>query len=109
MKALCWHGKKDIRCDTVTDPKIEDPRDAVVKVTSCAICGSDLHLFHKSWRWAPASMAIRRRANCSVVETTNAKKYLADKVSAHPVAGLFGYTHLTGGIHQVRIVVPYQT
>jgi threonine dehydrogenase-like Zn-dependent dehydrogenase len=45
MKALCWHGKKDIRCDTVPDPRIEDPRDAIVKVTSCAICGSDLHLF----------------------------------------------------------------
>ena len=45
MKALCWHGKKDIRCDTVPDPKIEAPRDAIVKVTSCAICGSDLHLY----------------------------------------------------------------
>ena len=45
MKALCWHGKKDIRCDTVPDPAIEDGRDAIVKVTSCAICGSDLHLF----------------------------------------------------------------
>src|SRR5688500_19713651 len=44
MKALCWHGKKDIRCDTVPDPQIEHPRDAIVKVTSCAICGSDLHL-----------------------------------------------------------------
>jgi threonine dehydrogenase-like Zn-dependent dehydrogenase len=46
MKALCWHGKKDIRCDTVPDPQIEDPRDAIVKVTTCAICGSDLHLFN---------------------------------------------------------------
>jgi threonine dehydrogenase-like Zn-dependent dehydrogenase len=46
MKALCWHGKKDIRCDTVPDPQIEHPRDAIVKVTSCAICGSDLHLFN---------------------------------------------------------------
>jgi threonine dehydrogenase-like Zn-dependent dehydrogenase len=46
MKALVWHGKEDIRCDTVTDPEIEEPRDAIVKVTSCAICGSDLHLFH---------------------------------------------------------------
>jgi threonine dehydrogenase-like Zn-dependent dehydrogenase len=45
MKALCWHGKKDIRCDEVPDPQIEHPRDAIVKVTSCAICGSDLHLF----------------------------------------------------------------
>jgi threonine dehydrogenase-like Zn-dependent dehydrogenase len=44
MRALCWHGKEDIRCDTVPDPKIEDPRDAIIKVTSCAICGSDLHL-----------------------------------------------------------------
>src|ERR1700712_5580771 len=46
MKALVWHGKEDIRCDTVSDPEIEHPRDAIVKVTSCAICGSDLHLFH---------------------------------------------------------------
>jgi threonine dehydrogenase-like Zn-dependent dehydrogenase len=46
MKALVWHGKEDIRCDTVSDPRIEEPRDAIIKVTSCAICGSDLHLFH---------------------------------------------------------------
>ena len=46
MKALCWHGKNDIRCDTVPDPTIEHPRDAIIKVTSCAICGSDLHLFN---------------------------------------------------------------
>src|SRR5688500_9111090 len=45
MRALVWHGKEDIRCDTVPDPKIEEPRDAIVKVTSCAICGSDLHLY----------------------------------------------------------------
>jgi len=46
MRALVWHGKEDIRCDTVSDPQIQDARDAIVKVTSCAICGSDLHLFH---------------------------------------------------------------
>jgi threonine dehydrogenase-like Zn-dependent dehydrogenase len=45
MKALCWHGKGDIRYDTVPDPKIEHPRDAIIKVTSCAICGSDLHIY----------------------------------------------------------------
>ena len=45
MRALVWHGKKDIRCDTVPDPTIEDSRDAIIKVTTCAICGSDLHLF----------------------------------------------------------------
>lgn len=45
MKALCWHGKGDIRCEEVPDPTIEDGRDAVIRVTSCAICGSDLHLY----------------------------------------------------------------
>ncbi len=44
MKALCWHGTNDIRCDNVPDPKIEDARDVIIKVTACAICGSDLHL-----------------------------------------------------------------
>jgi threonine dehydrogenase-like Zn-dependent dehydrogenase len=45
MRALVWHAKEDIRCDSIPDPGIEHPRDAIVKVTSCAICGSDLHLF----------------------------------------------------------------
>jgi len=45
MKALTWHGKGDIRCDSVPDPKIEDARDVIIKVTSCAICGSDLHIY----------------------------------------------------------------
>ena len=45
MKALVWHGTADIRCDSGPDPTIEDERDASVKVTSCAICGSDLHLY----------------------------------------------------------------
>ena len=45
MRALCWHGKGDVRCDTVPDPRIEHPRDAIIKVTACAICGSDLHLY----------------------------------------------------------------
>jgi threonine dehydrogenase-like Zn-dependent dehydrogenase len=46
MKALTWHGKHDIRCESVPDPEIEDGRDAIIKVTACAICGSDLHLFN---------------------------------------------------------------
>jgi threonine dehydrogenase-like Zn-dependent dehydrogenase len=135
MKALVWHGKEDIRYDTVTDPEIEHPRDAIVKVTSCAICGSDLHLFHN---FIPAMMpgdimghemmgevvevghAMNgklkkgdrivvpftifcgeceqcQRRNYSVCETTNRNKQLADKVFGHATAGLFGYTHLTGG------------
>jgi threonine dehydrogenase-like Zn-dependent dehydrogenase len=135
MRALVWHGKEDIRCDTVTDPEIEHPRDAIVKVTSCAICGSDLHLFHN---FIPAMMPGDimghemmgdvvevgsgvnghlkrgdrvvvpftiicgecdqcRRGNFSVCERSNRKKHLADKVFGHTTAGLFGYTHLTGG------------
>ncbi len=45
MKALCWHGTSDVRVDTVPDPKIADPGDAIVRITSTAICGSDLHLY----------------------------------------------------------------
>ena len=44
MRALCWHGKGDVRVDTVPDPAIQHPRDAIIKITACAICGSDLHL-----------------------------------------------------------------
>jgi threonine dehydrogenase-like Zn-dependent dehydrogenase len=135
MRALVWHGKEDIRCDTVTDPEIEDSRDAIIKVTSCAICGSDLHLFHnlipamlpgdimghemmgevvevgsgvngklrKGERIVVPFTIICgeceqcRRGNFSVCERTNRKKHIADKVFGHATAGLFGYTHLTGG------------
>jgi threonine dehydrogenase-like Zn-dependent dehydrogenase len=45
MKAVCWHDKSDVRVDTVPDPRIEEPTDAVIRVTSTAICGSDLHLY----------------------------------------------------------------
>lgn len=44
MKALCWHGKGHVQIDNVPDPKIEHPRDAVIRITSTCICGSDLHL-----------------------------------------------------------------
>jgi threonine dehydrogenase-like Zn-dependent dehydrogenase len=46
VKALAWHGKHDIRCESVPDPQIEHPRDAIIKVTACAICGSDLHIYN---------------------------------------------------------------
>ncbi|MCT7952482.1 glutathione-dependent formaldehyde dehydrogenase [Ancylothrix sp. C2] len=46
MKAVCWHGSNDVRVDTVPDPKIINPRDAIVKITSTAICGSDLHIYN---------------------------------------------------------------
>jgi threonine dehydrogenase-like Zn-dependent dehydrogenase len=46
MKALVFHKPKDVRVDTVPDPKIENPRDAILRVTSTAICGSDLHIYN---------------------------------------------------------------
>ncbi|MFL6606727.1 zinc-dependent alcohol dehydrogenase [Pseudomonas alvandae] len=135
MKALRWHGKKDIRCDDhLPDPTIEDPRDAIIKVTSCAICGSDLHLYdgfmpgmkhgdimghefmgevvdvgsaNKKLKIGdrvvvPFTICCGecdqcRRGNFSVCERSNRNKDLADKAFGHTTAGLFGYTHLTGG------------
>ncbi len=45
MKALTFHGKRDVRVDSVPDPRIEQPNDAIIRVTSSGICGSDLHLY----------------------------------------------------------------
>jgi threonine dehydrogenase-like Zn-dependent dehydrogenase len=46
MKAVCWYGKNDVRTEIVPDPQILNPHDAIVKITSTAICGSDLHLYN---------------------------------------------------------------
>ena len=134
MKALCWHGKHDIRYETVPDPQIEDSRDAIIKVTTCAICGSDLHLFNgfvpgmmsgdimghefmgEVVEVGSANKKLKvgdrvvvpftiicgecdqcRRGNFSVCERTNRNKKIGDTVFGHTTAGLFGYTHLTGG------------
>ena len=45
MKALCWYGKNDVRVENVPDPTVLNPRDAIIKITRTAICGSDLHLY----------------------------------------------------------------
>ncbi len=45
MKAVTWHGKRDVRVDTVPDPTIQEPTDAIIRVTSTGLCGSDLHLY----------------------------------------------------------------
>ncbi|MFL4993857.1 MAG: zinc-dependent alcohol dehydrogenase [Microvirga sp.] len=135
MKALVWHGTTDIRCDSVPDPQIEHPRDAIIKVTSCAICGSDLHLYdhfmpgmksgdimgHETMGEVVEVGAESRgklkvgdrvvipftiicgecdqckRGNFSVCERTNRNGHIAAKAFGHTTAGLFGYTHLTGG------------
>jgi threonine dehydrogenase-like Zn-dependent dehydrogenase len=135
MRALRWHGKGDIRCETVPDPQIEHPRDAIIKVTSCAICGSDLHLYNhfipgmkkgdivghefmgevvevgQDSRGAlkvgdrvvvPFTIICGecdqcRRGNFSVCERTNRNAELAATAFGHTTAGLFGYSHLTGG------------
>lgn len=49
MRAVVWHGREDVRVDDVPDPRIEKDTDAVIEVTSTAICGSDLHLYAKLW------------------------------------------------------------
>src|SRR4051812_1030666 len=45
MRAVVWHGKRDVQVDTVPDPVIKEPTDAIIRVTSSGICGSDLHLY----------------------------------------------------------------
>jgi threonine dehydrogenase-like Zn-dependent dehydrogenase len=134
MRALRWHGKHDIRCDTVPDPIIEDGRDAIIRVSSCAICGSDLHLFdglmptmehgdimgHEFMgevvELGKDNTALKigqrvvvpftifcgeceqcRRGNFSVCERSNRNRDKASKVFGHSTAGLFGYSHLSGG------------
>jgi threonine dehydrogenase-like Zn-dependent dehydrogenase len=134
MRALCWHGKKDVRVDHVPDPTIEHPRDAIIKVSSCAICGSDLHLFdgfmpsmksgdilgHEFMGEVmevgadnrrlkvgdrvvvPFTIACGecdqcRRGYFSVCERSNRNKEMANKAFGHSTAGLFGYSHITGG------------
>jgi threonine dehydrogenase-like Zn-dependent dehydrogenase len=46
MRAICWYGKNTVRVEAVADPRILNPRDAIVRITSTAICGSDLHLYN---------------------------------------------------------------
>jgi threonine dehydrogenase-like Zn-dependent dehydrogenase len=134
MRALCWHGAKDVRVDNVPDPKILNPRDAVLKITSTAICGSDLHLYdgyiptmekgdilgHEfmgevvELGSGVTNLKIGDRVvvpfpiacgNCyfceehqhSLCENSNPNAAMAEKMWGHSPAGIFGYSHLTGG------------
>lgn len=82
MKALCWHGKGDVRYDTVPDPEIQDGRDAIVKVTACAICGSDLHLYDGYMPTMQGGDILGHETMGEVVEvgSANSKLKVGDRV-----------------------------
>jgi threonine dehydrogenase-like Zn-dependent dehydrogenase len=134
MQATTWQGKNKVEVQNVPDPRILDNRDAIVRITSSAICGSDLHLLQG---YVPTMMKgdvlghefmgeiveagpdvrnvkVGDRAviafpiacgscwSCqhdlfSVCENTNPNAWLAEKFFGFPTAGVFGYSHLTGG------------
>ncbi len=134
MKAICWYGKHDMRVEEVSDPKILNPRDAIVRVTLTAICGSDLHLYNGfvptmekgdilghefmgeivELGSAVKNLNVGDRVvvpfciSCgacffcqkglfSLCENSNPNAVEAAMLWGHSPAGLFGYSHLTGG------------
>jgi threonine dehydrogenase-like Zn-dependent dehydrogenase len=134
VKANVWYGRGDVRVENVPDPTILNARDAIVKITSTAICGSDLHLYDA---FIPTMMAgdilghefmgevveigpevknlqVGDRVvvpfpiacggcfHCqdemySPCENSNPNAHLAETMFGHAAAGIFGYSHLTGG------------
>jgi threonine dehydrogenase-like Zn-dependent dehydrogenase len=134
MKATCWMGKQKMEVRDVPDPKILNQRDCIVRVTSTAICGSDLHLYNGfnptmepgdilghefmgevvDVGRAVTNLKVGDRVvvpfpiacgNCnackaeafSLCENSNPNAWLAEKMLGHPMCGVFGYSHLTGG------------
>jgi threonine dehydrogenase-like Zn-dependent dehydrogenase len=135
MRALTWHGRHDVRVDTVPDPEIVNPHDAILRVTSTAICGSDLHLYdgyipgmrtgdilghefmgevvetgpestlNKGDRVVvPFPIACGQCFFCkkqqySCCDNTNPPETsdATETMYGYPMAGVFGYSHLTGG------------
>jgi threonine dehydrogenase-like Zn-dependent dehydrogenase len=134
MKATCWYGKKDVQVVDVPNPKILNQRDAIVKISSTAICGSDLHLYNgfiptmekgdilghefmgevvevgrevKKLRVGDrvvvafpiscGSCFFCRRELYSLCENSNPNAWMAEQLFGHSPAGIFGYSHLTGG------------
>jgi threonine dehydrogenase-like Zn-dependent dehydrogenase len=134
MKATCWMGRNTVVVDDVPDPAILNDRDAIIRITSTAICGSDLHLVdgyiptmkrgdvlgHEFMGEVvekgravnnlelgdrvvvPFPIACGGCWSCrhqlfSLCENTNPNARLAEKVFGFPTAGIFGYSHLTGG------------
>jgi threonine dehydrogenase-like Zn-dependent dehydrogenase len=134
MRALCWNGVNKVEVENVPDPKILNDRDAIVQITSTAICGSDLHLLdgyvptmkkgdvlgHEFMGEVvevgkgvsnlsvgdrvvvPFPIACGACNACnmelySLCENSNPNARIAEKMFGHPTAGIFGYSHLTGG------------
>lgn len=135
MRALTWQGKHDVRVETMPDPEILNPRDAIIEVTSTAICGSDLHLFDgvipgvlagdilghefmgrvvetgpKSTLKKGQRVVVPFTISCggcfhcrmqqfSACDNSNPveKQDASELLYGHPMSGLFGYSHLTGG------------
>jgi threonine dehydrogenase-like Zn-dependent dehydrogenase len=134
MRALCWEGRNTVKVETVPDPQILNDRDAIVRITSTAICGSDLHLVdgyvptmkhgdvlgHEFMGEVvevgrevrnlkpgdrvvvPFPIACGACNACadglfSLCENSNPNARLAEKLWGFPTAGIFGYSHLTGG------------
>jgi threonine dehydrogenase-like Zn-dependent dehydrogenase len=134
MRANVWSGRNTVQVENVPDPKILNDRDAIVKITTTAICGSDLHLYDG---YIPtmekgdilghefmgeivevgkgvSNLQVGDRVvvpfpiacgNCwackhelySVCENSNPNAGMAEKMFGHSTAGIFGYSHLTGG------------
>src|ERR1044072_798987 len=82
MKALCWHGKKDVKIDTVPEPQVINAQDAIIRVTATAICGSDLHLFNGMMPSMEHGDVLGHEFMGEVIEITkdNKKLKLGDKV-----------------------------
>lgn len=134
MKAVCWMGKREMDVQEVDDPVILNPGDAIVKVTSTAICGSDLHLYNgymptmekgdimghefmgevveighgvKKLKVGdrvvvPFTISCGGCVHCarqqwSLCDNSNPNAWMAEKLMGYSPAGLFGYSHLTGG------------
>jgi threonine dehydrogenase-like Zn-dependent dehydrogenase len=134
MRANVWSGRNTVQVENVPDPKILNRRDAIVRITSTAICGSDLHLYNgyvptmkkgdilghefmgEVVETGPgvSNLSVGDRVvmsfpiacghcwSCehelySLCENSNPNAGLAEKLFGHPTAGIFGYSHLTGG------------
>jgi threonine dehydrogenase-like Zn-dependent dehydrogenase len=134
MKANCWYGKQDMRVVDVPDPEILNKQDAIIKVTSTAICGSELHLYngfvptmeqgdvmgHEFMgeivevgpevkdRRIGDRVVVAFPISCgrcyfckkelySLCENSNPNAWMAEKFFGHATAGIYGYSHLTGG------------